>query len=340
MRQICTLALSAYLRTLGFPSTLRLIWLPIMACAVLIHGATASAKEVSDPRVTFKKGDATVFGWQQAPLSEPIGGPKFAGSAFVHPLATPSGFVCTTIQPSDHPHHFGLWWSWKYVEVEGKKYNTWEIQQRQGAHIARSMEELSRTQDSAVWEVKNETVLTKGDGFKVVIQETGRFTLALRDDATVLDIALDQKAVGGPVVIDKNHYSGFSWRGPGSWNKDNSTMLSSEGKDRDHANGTHARWVIVSGTSPKGKVSVLILSKAHKLAGTPEKLRVWESKNHNGTPFVNFNPVYDKPLPLDETNPAVSNRCYRVIAADRSIEVEEAEEEWKKLTEDCISNKP
>jgi hypothetical protein len=320
---------------MNFSNTMKTRWIPIVAYAVLMHGAASSAKEITDPKVEFKKGDTTVFGWQKEPLGEPKGGPKFTVSAFVHPLATPGGFVCTTIQPSDHLHHLGLWWPWKYIEADGKIINTWEIQEGQGAHAARSMKELSRTPDSVVWEVSNETVVKTGDaGPKVAIQETGRITLSLRDDATVLDIALDQKAVGSPVVIKKNHYSGFSWRGPEAWNKDNSTMLSSEGKGRDNANGTPARWLVVSGASPKGTASVLILSKAQKLAGTPEKLRVWDSKNHNGAPFVNFNPVYDKPLPLDDANPAVSKRSYRVIAADRVIGAAEAEEEWKKWTAD------
>lgn len=312
--------------------------IPTVSRAVLLCCATAStglssAKDIADPWVEFKKGDAVVFGWQREPVDEPKGGPKFSVSAFVHPLTTPSGFVCTTIQPDDHLHHLGIWWPWKFVEVDGKKTNTWEIQQGEGAHTARTMKELSRTPDSVVWEVRNETVVKQGDADpKVVIHETGLITLTMRGDDTVLDIALDQKAAGGPVVIGKYHYSGFSWRGPETWNKDNSTMLSSEGKGRDNANGTPARWLLLNGTSPKGVVSVLIMSKAEKISGTPEKLRVWDSKNHNGAPFVNFNPVSDKAIPLDEAHPAVSKRSYRVIASDRALGAMEAEEEWKKWT--------
>jgi hypothetical protein len=36
---------------------------------------------------------------------------------------------------------------------------------------------------------------------------------------------------------------------------------------------------------------------------------------HEGSPSVNFNPVMQKPLPIDEAHPAVSNRQYRLIAA-------------------------
>jgi hypothetical protein len=75
------------------------------------------------------------------------------------------------------------------------------------------------------------------------------------------------------------------------------------------------------------------MSAAAELAGTPEKLRVWDSKAHHGAPFINFNPVMGKALPLDDANPAVSNRKYRVIAADRIIAAAGAEAEWRKWME-------
>jgi hypothetical protein len=287
--------------------------------------------KTDEGRVLFRSAEAPVFAWQKNPMTEPKGGEKFTLSAFIHPLTTPRGFLCTEIQPEDHLHHLGIWWPWKYVEVNGKKFNTWEIQQGQGAHVARSVKEISRTASGAEWEVSNETLIKQGDAEpKVVIHETGRIALTIRGDATLLDITLDQKAADTPVVIGKYRYSGFTWRGPETWNKDNSTMVSSEGKGRDQANGTPARWLMLNHTSTQGVVSVLIMSRAAIITGAPEKIRVWSSKDHNGTPFVNFNPVFDKSVSLDDANPAVSKRSYRVIAADRVIDADEAESEWKK----------
>jgi hypothetical protein len=45
---------------------------------------------------------------------------------------------------------------------------------------------------------------------------------------------------------------------------------------------------------------------------------------------VNFNPVMGTALPLDDAHPAVSNRKYRVIAADRTLDAAAAEAEWRK----------
>jgi Methane oxygenase PmoA len=280
----------------------------------------------SEERLEFRQGENLIFGWQKELLTNPKGGGKFASSAFIHPLRTPAGFECTTIQPSDHLHHLGLWWPWKFIELDGKKFNTWEIQEGQGAHVARTVKTLSSKPGKAEWEFLNETVVKPKDAAPVVaIHETAHITLTTGADSTVLDISLQQKPAGSPVTIAAYRYSGFSWRGPASWNKDNSTMTTSGGKGRDNANGTPARWVVVSGPGAKGTASLLILSAAEKQAGTAEKM-------HDGAPFVNFNPVMDKPLPLDDAHPAVAMRKYRVIAADRELDAAAAETEWRKWT--------
>ena len=284
-----------------------------------------------DGRLEVRNGDVVSFAWQIAPLANPQGGAKFAGSAFLHPLRTPGGFEWTTIQPKDHLHHFGLWWPWKYVEVDGKKHVTWEIQSGEGGHVARSVKSLPSGPDSLEWEFSNATeIRTAGVDPQTVILETARVKLSGGKDSQIIDVAVRQKTAGKPVQILAHRYSGFSWRGPGSWNKDNSLMTTSEGLGREVANGKPARWVVVSGPTTSGSASVLMMSAAVEIAGTPERLRVWDSKGQNGTPFVNFNPVMEKPLPLDDAHPAVSNRKYRVIAADRVIDATAAEAEWRK----------
>lgn len=290
-----------------------------------------TAVTAAEPVVEVRDGEKVIFSWQAAPRNVTIDGKDVGFSAFVAELRTPSGFACTNTQPADHLHHCGIWWPWKFVQVDGAKYNTWEVQQGQGEHAARGVKVLSQNADRHEWEFSNETVVQKKDGGAMpVIHETARVSLTKGKDANTLDISLLQKAVDQPVTIMTNHYSGFSLRGPAAWDKDNSVMTSSEGKGRDDANGTPARWLIVSGEGPDGPVSILILSAAAKQAGTPEKLRVWDSKNHKGAVFLNFNPVVKQAMPLDDAHPAVSNRKYRVIAADRLIDAETAEREWRK----------
>jgi hypothetical protein len=300
--------------------------------AVFLSSAVLAETPVErDGRIEAKLGEHAVLTWQAKPLANPAGSEKFAGSAFLHPLRTPAGFEWTSIQPADHLHHFGLWWPWKYIEVDGAKYNCWEIQEGQGAHVARTAKTLSsRTNGGLAWEFINETLIKKPGAAPVaVIHETAQVAVKVEGDAQVLDISLRQKPTGSAVTIVNYRYSGFSWRGPASWSKDNSTMTTSDGKGRDDANGTPARWVLVSGSAANGTASVLMMSAAADLAGTPERVRVWDSKSHNGAPFVNFNPVMKAALPLDDAHPAVSNRKYRIIAADHTLDAADAETAWR-----------
>lgn len=299
-----------------------------------IHAAEPSwTSGENEGRMEARLGDKSFASWQSKPLANPKGGDKFAASAFLHQLKTPSGFEWCAIQAPDHLHHFGLWWPWKYIEVDGAKSNTWEIQEGEGAHRAISAETQTAGADQLAWKLHNLTYVRKpGEEDKPVIDENSIVGISVRNDMEIVDVEIRQKAVDQPVTIVNYRYSGFSWRGPLSWNKDNSTMTTSDGKNRDDANGTPARWVVVSGPTPNGKASVLMMSAASVLAGAAENLRVWDSKNLNGMPFVNFNPVTEKALPLDDAHPAVSKRKYRVIAADHVIDAAAAEAEWKQWT--------
>src|SRR5690349_20967673 len=37
------------------------------------------------------------------------------GKPFFHPLAVAGGPALTNFKPEDHPWHYGLWFSWKYI---------------------------------------------------------------------------------------------------------------------------------------------------------------------------------------------------------------------------------
>ena len=194
------------------------------------------------------------------------------------------------------------------------------------------MKLLPSTADRMEWEFFSVFELRAPDTPpRPVIHESARIGLSMDGaDTQVMDILLRQKAIEAEVTIVDYRYSGFTWRGPLSWDQTNSVMTTSAGKTREDANGEPARWVMVTGPTPKGKATVLLMSAASKIAGVEECLRVWDGKNHNGTPFVNFNPVMKHSLPLNDARPAVSHRRYRILAADRVIDAEAAEKEWRK----------
>lgn len=293
----------------------------------------------ADGKLTASHGDAPQLVWQKQPLTHPKAGEAFLPSAFLHPLRTPAGFEWTAAMPADHVHHLGLWWPWKNIKIDGKTYNCWELQNGEGAHHAVGTKIISTGADAVEWELQNEIRIRKPaenagppvtDGI-TAINETVRMRVARHGkDANVIDIAIRQTAGDKPVSIEKYRYSGFSWRGPESWIESNSVMTTCKDLTRDQANGSEGRWVLVTGPAVgEATASVLLMSAAADIAGTPERLRVWNSTTHHGNPFVNFNPVQAAPLPLNAETPAVSHREYRVIAADRTLTTAEAEAEWK-----------
>ena len=76
-----------------------------VVCGAL--ASVAGAAEVAAPwttvtragRIEARHGETLLCAWQSEPLAEPIGGAKFAASAFFHPLRTPAGFEWTAVQP-------------------------------------------------------------------------------------------------------------------------------------------------------------------------------------------------------------------------------------------------
>ena len=201
--------------------------------------------------------------YQAEPLSQPKGGDMFKGSDFIHPLKTPSGFVLTEIQPDDHHHHFGLWWPWKYVETGGRKILCWELQEGDGLIQAR---ETRPTEHGLIAESDYIDRQAPG-GPRTVLRETATMTASAMVDEPAagyfLDVEILHRTAGDqPVVVTPYRYSGFALRGAASWNKDNSTILTSEGMDRDKANFTHARWVRVEGdTGAGGQAGILLMSR-------------------------------------------------------------------------------
>gem|GEM_PF-1364275 len=303
--------------------------------AVWLVGSLGALAEFSvtskEDRIEILDEGKVVFGWQIEPLDDPEGGEKYAASAFVHPLCTPSGFCLTEIQPDDHRHHFGVWWPWKHLAVDGKKHVTWELQKGEGRHAAVSAEVKKRSADEVVLQAVNRDEIAAGKGgFRTVVLERAMMRFSRRDkDVYVLDIDIEQRPAVEGVEVTRYRYSGFSWRGPGEWKAANSRMLTSGGHDRDNANGKEARWVKLEGPRPGGTAAMLIMSAAAKAGGGAERLRVWSSEIHHGLPFVNFNPVVEESLPMKPEQREVARRRYRLVLADRAISAKEAKELWE-----------
>ncbi len=80
----------------------------------LLPAALRADWQRSDTTLAWKSGDAVVWQFNFDPAG--------SGKPFFHPLGAVGGVNVTERAPSDHPWHYGLWFSWKYIN--GKNY--WE----------------------------------------------------------------------------------------------------------------------------------------------------------------------------------------------------------------------
>lgn len=273
-----------------------------------------------------------LVGYQKQPMAEPVGGDKFKGSNFIHPLNTPSGFTLTDAQPGDHLHHFGLWWPWKFLKAEGKKVLYWELQKGEGVIEAQGIVNTAKTSESAGFLAESHYIdKTAPDGPKVILKELLNVKVSSIVETPArgyfLDLVITQRcAINSPVEVVKYRYSGFSIRGPKGWNKDNSMLLTSGGKDRDGSNGSRAKWVLAEGDAKAGAKAGFVMMSHPDNEDAEQQLRTWNSKMHNGATFVNFNPVQAKSWILEPGKNYIQK--YRLFVYDGTVTDKEAEKMW------------
>ena len=287
-----------------------------------------ASSSMAEEQVALKVADKELIGYQAAPLSTPKGGDAFQGSNFIHPLKTPSGFVVTDVQPDDHKHHFGLWWPWKFIQTGDRKVLCWELQKGDGLIQAT---ENTPTENGII--TKSIYIDRKAPGGPVtLLDETTTITASdiVDQPATgyFLDLEIVHQTAGDTVItIPTYRYSGFSLRGTPAWNKDNSTILTSEGKDRPTANFSHARWVKVEGKTDTPENAGIILMSHPTNRTHPEKIRTWDSKQHNGAVFINFNTVADEAWHFEPNKKYARN--YRAFIYDGQVSSADAEALWQ-----------
>ncbi|MDR1103438.1 MAG: PmoA family protein, partial [Tannerella sp.] len=100
--------------------------------------------EVEDTQkaLVLKKDGKPVLQYNYTYVEPPAGVDAiFRRSGFIHPAWSPAGNVLTNIQPADHYHHFGIWNPWTHVVYDGKRYDLWNLGDRQGTVRAGAVRE-------------------------------------------------------------------------------------------------------------------------------------------------------------------------------------------------------
>lgn len=287
-----------------------------------------------DGIVTFRADNKDLLCYQYKTVYPPAGqDTNYKRSGFIHPVYTPHGQVLTRIQPPDHYHHYGIWNPWTHTLFEQDTVDFWNLKQRQGTvRFARFISKKSGI-DFAEFTALHEHVVFKKDGTeKVALNELQTVRVYHPDKSNssyIVDITSKLSCASqSPLLILAYRYAGLGWRATEFWDKNNSEMLTSEGKTRDNADNTTGKWIIVYGALPGNDEGGIVMLSHPSNFSHPEPLRIWDKTQNGGRGdvFANFSPTKDKDWLLEPGKTYTLK--YRLIVFNGKFDKEKAESAW------------
>ncbi len=277
-----------------------------------------------------------LLGYNHAEVYPPEGvDPLFRRSGFIHPLWSPGGEPLTRIQAPDHYHHYGIWNPWTKTTVNGREIDFWNLLKGEGTVKFAGYLEAVEGPVFAGFSVLQEHVF---------FGERNREELAMREiwnirawnysgeKRAVIDLTstLNTPLQDGIMLEAYRYGGGIGFRATEKWQRENSTILTSEGKVRADADGTNARWCIVEGESSvkEGRSGILFLSHPTNRMH-PEPMRVWppDANNGRGDIFFEFCPIRHEGWKLDPLQNYTLR--YRMVVFDGTMTPGEAEKHWE-----------
>lgn len=297
---------------------------------------------VDETTITLRHNDTPILSYYHAMHPVPEGvDPIFRRSGFIHPMYTPDGLVVTRIQPRDHYHHYGIWNPWTVTKIEGREVDFWNLAKGQGTVRFAGLLSTVSGPVYAGFKVRQEHVMFTGEETteKTAINEVWdvRAAAMTLEGRTVWAVDMTttlSNALNSDIELSAYRYGGgLGFRATDDWNKDNLVVLTSEGKTRNDADGTRARWADIrgAGRNKTGTAGVLFLSHVANREH-PEPMRVWpESGGPNGMMFFEFCPIRHNPWMLKPNNDYVLR--YRMLIYDGTINPETAEVLWKNFAQ-------
>ena len=294
------------------------------------HFTTIDATK-NDGELTIHNGEKNLLRYNYKTVYPPAGvDTAFKRSAFIHPLWTPHGQVLTRIQAPDHYHHYGIWNPWTHVLFEGDTVDFWNLKGRKGTvRFGKFVSVVSGPVYAEFTALHEHVVFKKNGKEKIALNELQTVRVYTPEDNAnyfLVDITIDLNCASeSPFLILEYRYAGLGWRATEKWNKDNSEVLTSEGKSRKDADGSTAKWFIVQGTldSDYGGAAMMSFTSNYNY---PEPLRIWPENSNNGEMFAMFAPTKNKDWLLKPGQTYTLK--YRFVVFNGHLTKEKAESAW------------
>jgi hypothetical protein len=261
------------------------------------------------------------------------------GKPYFHPVCLNDGAELTWHRPPDHPWHYGLWFSWKYING----LNYWEEDRKTGLSEGRteikSIEVMPHDDYSAqiVTQLSyhppdQPAVLTESCRIHVgKPDEDGRYRIdwISRFTARAADVLLDRTPITGEKGGQSwGGYAGLSVRV--AKNVTDWYLTDSEGRKDLQAHGQKARWMNFGGRAAGSKdFSITIFDHPDNLRHPSPGFVIMDPK----VPFGYFSPalLFNKPYTLP-AGKSLSLK-YRILIQPSRAEKNLLEAEWKSFAE-------
>jgi hypothetical protein len=161
------------------------IWLRIACLCFLLFALTPNLLadwQRDDTSIAWLSGTNVVWRFSFDPAK---------GKPFFHPVSVAGGPALTNFKPEDHPWHYGLWFSWKYINPfhSTNHYNYWEEDRATGT-----------AQGKTRWGVP--VIQTKPDGSATIRMDLKYISPSNQVDLTEQrEIAVSAPSLDGSYII-------------------------------------------------------------------------------------------------------------------------------------------
>ncbi len=298
-----------------------------------------------DGDLNLKLGDKPVLTYRYGMTYPPLGVDSiFRKSGYIHPVLAPNGDTLSRIQPPDHYHHYGIWGPWTHTQIKGQQVDFWNLGDRKGTVL---FKEFNNTTAGAIFTSFNaaqehidfitekEPQVALNEDLEVKLWGLNRPDRYMFDYKSTFTSPLENG-----ILFEAYRYGGgIGMRFNQRWKADNCSVLTSEGKDRLEADGTNARWCIVSGISTDGKGTNGILFMSHPNNRMhPEPMRIWpmDANEGRGDMFFEFCPIRHEEWQIEPNKAYELN--YRMVVFDGKLSAEEAETYWQLFANPPVAN--